>query len=314
MARKLNLQKGLAGQGRAAPTNRRPAEVFSWTSGRTRRSDPGSAALPGRRHQPELHSRPGPSTTSRSRTAARCSIASPRPEVRRVNLIVYANYGEPNARIIHGRDHDFPDLRTHEHNETSSSPASRSWRAEARRGHRGEGAASRSLRIKGLIREYYLTKTEKAKREFEEANALFPFLFSRAWSELKRRRRRPSAAETRIASEDVLYPLDAALRERVIDIERLIDEIGQDLQRLKAAGQGRRHPDADLPEAGRPGPGGAWPGGRVGVQGPPAGHDPEQPDHHLAADPGSRSSSPKNTFAVVSGIPLATNRRRRFTQ
>ena len=35
---------------------------------------------------------------------------------RRVNLIVYANYGEPNARIIHGHDHDFDDIRSHEHN------------------------------------------------------------------------------------------------------------------------------------------------------------------------------------------------------
>lgn len=33
-------------------------------------------------------------------------------QVRRVNVVVYANYGEPNARIIHGRDYDFPDLRT----------------------------------------------------------------------------------------------------------------------------------------------------------------------------------------------------------
>src|SRR5438046_10515653 len=37
-------------------------------------------------------------------------------EVRRLSLIVYANYGEPNARIGHGADHDCPDLRTHEHN------------------------------------------------------------------------------------------------------------------------------------------------------------------------------------------------------
>ena len=37
-------------------------------------------------------------------------------EVRRVNMIVYANYGEPNARIIHGRDHDVPDVRTAAHN------------------------------------------------------------------------------------------------------------------------------------------------------------------------------------------------------
>src|SRR5574341_1618683 len=38
-------------------------------------------------------------------------------EVRRVNLIVYANYGEANARIIHGQDYDFPDVRTPEHNQ-----------------------------------------------------------------------------------------------------------------------------------------------------------------------------------------------------
>src|SRR4249920_874726 len=37
-------------------------------------------------------------------------------EVRRVNVIVYANYGEPNARIVHGRDHDFADVRSHEQN------------------------------------------------------------------------------------------------------------------------------------------------------------------------------------------------------
>ncbi len=37
--------------------------------------------------------------------------------------------------------------------------------------------------------------------------------------------------------DDVLYPLDAALRERVIDIERLIHEIRGDLERLKVAGK-----------------------------------------------------------------------------
>src|SRR5262245_56468135 len=38
-------------------------------------------------------------------------------EVRRVNVIIYANYGEANARIIHGRDHDFEDVRTAAHNQ-----------------------------------------------------------------------------------------------------------------------------------------------------------------------------------------------------
>ena len=36
--------------------------------------------------------------------------------VRRVNVIAYANYGEPSARIVYGKDHDLPDVRTHEHN------------------------------------------------------------------------------------------------------------------------------------------------------------------------------------------------------
>ena len=36
--------------------------------------------------------------------------------VRRLNVIAYANYGEPTARIVYGKDHDLPDVRTHEHN------------------------------------------------------------------------------------------------------------------------------------------------------------------------------------------------------
>ena len=33
-----------------------------------------------------------------------------------VSAVVYADYGEPSARIVHGRDQDFTDIRTHEHN------------------------------------------------------------------------------------------------------------------------------------------------------------------------------------------------------
>jgi len=154
-------------------------------------------------------------------------------EVRRVNVIVYANYGEPNARIIHGRDYDLPDLRTHEHNETIQGRIREL--ASAAREVIEENEKKQVARIKGLIRDYHRSKTEKAKRAFEEANGLFPFLFSRAWSELKREK---GAIPPEIAvPEDVLYPLDAALRERVIDIERLIHEVGRDLQRLKAAGK-----------------------------------------------------------------------------
>lgn len=172
-------------------------------------------------------------------------------EVRRVNLIVYANYGEPNARIIYGRDYDFPDIRTHEHNAFIKSRIPEI--AAAARRIVEEKEQKLVARIKGLIREYYVTKNEATKREFEQANSLYPFLFSRAWMELKREKVAPRVEEAparppaavvapepepeAVPPEEVLYPLDAELRERVIEIERLIIEVGQDLQRLKAAGK-----------------------------------------------------------------------------
>lgn len=167
-------------------------------------------------------------------------------DVRRVNVIVYANYGELNARIIHGRDHDFPDVRTQEYN-----------RVIEQRIHELVGEARSIIeekeqrqvfRIKCLIHEYYLTKNEDRKREFELANAVYPFLFSRAFRELKAERAAlgimetplPAAPAPPLAPEapptDVLYPLDAELRELVMDIERVIIELAHDLQKLKARG------------------------------------------------------------------------------
>ena len=146
--------------------------------------------------------------------------------------IVYANYGETNARIIYGGDHDFPDLRTKEHNEAilgriPELVASAREIIEAKE-------RKQVQRIKGLIHEYHRDRTDKAKRALEEANGLFPFLFSRAWSELKRENH---AAPAPAVVEDVVYPLDAELREQVIDIERLVQAIVADLERLKAAGK-----------------------------------------------------------------------------
>jgi len=164
-------------------------------------------------------------------------------EVRRVNVIVYANYGEPNARIVHGSDHDFDDLRTHEHNRHIAQQIA-ALAAEAR--HIIEEKEERQIaRIKSLIREYYVTKSEETKKEFEAANLTFPFLFSRAWVELKKER--PAAAPPPpppediepgidLLAEEVLYPLDAELREQVIEIERVIIQLGLDLQRLKTQG------------------------------------------------------------------------------
>jgi hypothetical protein len=167
--------------------------------------------------------------------------------VRRLNVIIYANYGDPNARIVFGADRDFEDLRTQEHNrfiEQRIAELANEARAII------EDKESRQIaRIKALIREYYVTKAEATKREFEETNEAFPFLFSRAWVELKKEKASAVAAEAAAVSappspeaaaeappEEVLYPLDAELRQQVIEIERIIIQLGQDLQRLKSQG------------------------------------------------------------------------------
>ena len=163
--------------------------------------------------------------------------------VRRVNLVVFANYGEPNARILYGHDHDFPDVRTQEHNRFIEQ---RIQEIAGQAQFIIEDREQREIvRIKGLIRDYYRTRDEGTKREFEEANAVFPFLFSRAWRELKAQKTPPATPPPRAADqapeeeqppEAVFYPLDPELRERVMEIERLIIELGQDLQRLKTQG------------------------------------------------------------------------------
>jgi hypothetical protein len=170
--------------------------------------------------------------------------------VRRVNLIAYANYGEPTARIVYGKDHDFPDIRTHEHN-----------RAVALRIQELAGEAREVLeeketrrvgRIKDLLESYYRTRDDKVKREIEDANALYPFVFARAFQELKAER--PAASEAPAAPvapepavpetvatrgpelEETEYPLDPAQRELVLEIERVTGEMQRDLAALRARG------------------------------------------------------------------------------
>jgi hypothetical protein len=188
-------------------------------------------------------------------------------EVRRVNVIVYANYGEANARIVYGHDHDYADVRTHEHNQFVQLRIQEI--AHHARAIIEEREQRQVFRIKCLIRDYYRTKDEATKREFEEANGLFPFLFSRAWRELKTQRGMGVEVPTPTPEEavrvlppgvpaelegaaslptleglddieeppaEVHYPLDPELRDRVIEIERLIIEVGKDLQRLRLQG------------------------------------------------------------------------------
>ncbi len=158
-------------------------------------------------------------------------------EVRRVNVIVYANYGEANARIIHGCDQDFPDVRTHDHNRFVAQKVQEL--AEGARRVIDEKEQRLVMRIKCLIREYYYTKDEAAKREFEQANALYPFLFSRAWAELKQEQVRAGEKPGPAAEEsppETVYPLDPELRERVLEIERVVRGLGEDVEHLRTRG------------------------------------------------------------------------------
>jgi hypothetical protein len=174
-------------------------------------------------------------------------------EVRRLNVIVYANYGEPNAHIIHGRDHDYDDVRTQEHNRFVESQIARL--SQDARELVEQKETRRVERIKATIREYHKTKGEEAKKALEEANALFPFVFSRAWMELRQEKegRAASAAASAAAAAaapaadaegeasaaapaEIVYPLDPALRDRVIEIERVMGELERDLVALRSRG------------------------------------------------------------------------------
>ncbi len=174
--------------------------------------------------------------------------------VRRVNVVIYANYGEPNARVVHSHDHDLPDVRTREHNRLVQQRIQDL--AQAARVVIEEKEQRLVMRIKCLIREYHYTKDHSAKREFEDANATYPFLFSRAWRELREEQQRavePQVAGPRAeaagaapveapaddeatAVGEIVYPLEAGLRELVLEIERIIIELGRDLQRLRQRG------------------------------------------------------------------------------
>jgi hypothetical protein len=156
--------------------------------------------------------------------------------VRRINVIVYANYGEPTARIVIGRDHDLPDFRTHEHNRAV---AQRIQELAAEAAEALEEKERRQIaRVKSLLERYYRTRDEAAKSEFEEANRLFPLVFARAYQELKQSRAAEAAAELAHVAEpeEVLYPLDEAQRELVLEIERVSAELQADLQTLRELG------------------------------------------------------------------------------
>jgi len=158
--------------------------------------------------------------------------------VRRVNVIAYANYGEPNARIVHGRDHDFPDRRTHEHNRLIERRI-QELAGELR--HLLEEKESRQVtRIKSVLQCYYESRDEVLRREIEEVNSLYPFVFARAWQELKAEHARAATglpvAPPEPEIDETIYPLETSQRALVLEIERVREELERDLAALKARG------------------------------------------------------------------------------
>jgi hypothetical protein len=157
--------------------------------------------------------------------------------VRRVNTIVYANYGEPTARIVLARDQNFPDQRTLEQNrfierhiqEAAGAAGTLLEEREARQGDR----------IKALLRHYHGERDESIKAEFDEANRLYPFVFAKAWQELKAERSAEPPTETEPPVpeiEETVYPMDPDQRKVVLSIERVREELQRDLAALKEMG------------------------------------------------------------------------------
>jgi hypothetical protein len=170
--------------------------------------------------------------------------------VRRVNLIVYANYGSSEARIVYGRDNDYPDVRTLEYNAVIQEQMNQLLvLAQAT----VEEMEQRELAlIRTSLGNRRQASDDELRTEFKECETLYPALFKRALSELRAYQARqgtlpapppsrPAEAPEGVASpgvpaDETVYPLDAETRRPVIEIEALIVKLGQDFLRLKAYG------------------------------------------------------------------------------
>lgn len=175
-------------------------------------------------------------------------------EVRRVNVIVYAGYGTPSARIVFGRDFDYPDVRSQEYNATIKEQMSElAAQAQAE----VEQAEQRELTC---MRAWFAGRggeDEAALREeFREFAELYPAVFKRAMAELRSGKLKAAPASPAAppaapdvpaapapvapptpAPADITYPLDAERRRRVIEIEGLVAKLVEDLAHLKAQGR-----------------------------------------------------------------------------
>jgi hypothetical protein len=169
--------------------------------------------------------------------------------VRRLNVIVYANYGTPGARIIYGKDYDYPDVRTSEYNQVIKDQMNQlvgQAQAVVEQMEQRELALIRS----SLAARRHLPPDE-LRKQFKECAELYPALFRRAINELKTQAADAAAAaaeapapppveeataEPGVPASETVYPMEPELRRRVIEIEAIIVKLGQDFMRLKAAG------------------------------------------------------------------------------
>ena len=158
-------------------------------------------------------------------------------QVRRLNVLVYANYGEAHARIVHSRDHDFDDVRTAEHNERIKAEV-QDLAAGARRII--ERSERRQLdRIKELATQYHKARDAGVKQELDSANKLFPYLVSAALAEIKEQRaaEKPEPSGTLLAGPVLrVYPMDEEQRRTIVEIERMIRDVQSDIDKLKDLG------------------------------------------------------------------------------
>jgi len=170
-------------------------------------------------------------------------------EVRRLNVIVYAGYGTPKARIVFGRNFDYPDVRTRDYNATIKDQMGELVvQAQAEL----EQLEQRELQC---MRVWFTGRgadsDETLHEEFQEFHELYPSVFKRALGELRSGRIpmapiAPAAPAAKrepappplppTAPADIAYPMDAERRRRVIEIEGMISKLGEDLGRLKAQG------------------------------------------------------------------------------
>jgi hypothetical protein len=152
--------------------------------------------------------------------------------VRRVNVIVYANYGTPAARIVFGRDYDYPDVRTRDYNQTIKDQM---HELVAQAQAEAEEMEQRELTC---MRAWFAGREQDSDQvlaeEFREFAELYPSVFKRALGEL-RAGRMPKVAPTPVPAATV-YPMDAERRRRVIEIEGVIARLGDDLLTVTAQG------------------------------------------------------------------------------